>query len=91
MQCENYPVIATDSPKLTVGGFPVAMSADAFGMMAGGSSIVDDVTELRSRMETDGYLYLPALLDRDQVTDVRRAVHGPVGRDWHTRSDVPGR
>lgn len=74
MRSENYPVIATDSPKLTVGGFPVAMSADAFGMMADGSSIVDDVTELRSRMETDGYLYLPALLDRDQVTDVRRAV-----------------
>jgi len=44
MRCENYSVIATDIPKLTVGGFPVAMSADAFGMMADGSSIVDDVT-----------------------------------------------
>ena len=38
------------------------------------SRAISDVSELRHRMASDGYLYLPQLLDRQQVMEARREV-----------------
>ena len=46
----------------------------AFLPMRESTSIVGDVDALRARLDEDGYLYLPGLLDRDKVMGVRRDV-----------------
>jgi hypothetical protein len=47
------------------------MSPESFGWLLDSSGVVNDVDELRSRMERDGYLFLPGFLECEDVRQVR--------------------
>lgn len=53
-------------------GRPLDQSPDAFGELRRSNDALDDAAELRRRLADDGYLFLPGLLDRDQVLAARR-------------------
>ncbi len=61
-------------PELTYCGDKIDTSPEHFGRLRVSSDAVDDREELHRRMAADGYLYLPGLLDRDQVLEARNAV-----------------
>ena len=51
-------------------------SPAALGLLRSSTDALDDREELHQRMALDGYLFLPSLLDRDQV------------QDWATRKNM---
>jgi hypothetical protein len=59
---------------LTYCGNPLDTSPAGFGELRRSGDAVGDVGELRRRMEEDGYLFLPGLLDRDEVAAARQEV-----------------
>jgi hypothetical protein len=59
---------------LTFRGNRLGDSSDCFGQLRRSDDIVDNPNALRTRMVEDGYLYLPGLLDRQDVLDARREV-----------------
>ncbi len=59
---------------LTFAGQPMDATSDSLGQLRRSDDIVDDVDALRRRAAEDGYLYLPGLLDREQVMAARREV-----------------
>ncbi|MGH2562307.1 MAG: phytanoyl-CoA dioxygenase family protein [Thermomicrobiales bacterium] len=61
-------------PDLIASGHALDTSPAAFGQQRSSIDAVDDVAELRRRMEDDGYLYLPGYLDRDHVLDARQEI-----------------
>jgi hypothetical protein len=48
-------------------GRPLDLSDDAFGWLRPSDSVAGDPDALRARLEQDGYLFVPALLDREAV------------------------
>ncbi|PCG86038.1 phytanoyl-CoA dioxygenase [Streptomyces sp. WZ.A104] len=54
-------------------GVPIRFSPDLFGPLRSGAGLPDDPAVLRERLRTDGYLYLPGVLDRDKVLRLRGA------------------
>ena len=48
-------------------GRPLDLSEDAFGWLRPSDSVAGDPDALRARLEEDGYLYVPGLLDREAV------------------------
>jgi hypothetical protein len=65
-------LLTSPTPKAL--GHVMDTSPDAFGEMTDSSDIALDAAALRQRIEQDGYLYLPGLLDRDRVLDARRVI-----------------
>ena len=61
-------------PKLYYRGQPLDTSCDAFGELRSSGDALEDFAELRRRMDEDGYLFLPRLLDLDEVMAARREV-----------------
>ena len=59
---------------ITCMGKIVDTSPAAFGELRASGDLVDDVPALRARIEEDGYLFLPGLLDRDEVLAAREEV-----------------
>jgi hypothetical protein len=59
---------------LTYRGDPLADSAQDFAELNRSDEFVDDRDELRRRFEEDGYLFLPQLLDPDEVLAARTEV-----------------
>lgn len=57
---------------LTAQGHALDTSALAFGELRRSADAVTDVAELHRRLASDGYLYLPGYLDRDEVLVARR-------------------
>jgi hypothetical protein len=64
----------TTLPKLTSCGIELDVSDEAFGELRRSDDIARDADALREHMRTDGYLYLPGLLDVDQVNASRQYV-----------------
>lgn len=60
------------SHTLTCLGRPLDTTESAFGWLRDSTDIVHDPKTLRQRMAEEGYLYLPAYLDREQVLQARR-------------------
>jgi hypothetical protein len=58
-------------PKLTANGLEIATAPDKFGLLRSSADILDDAAALRRRLQEDGYLFLPGLLDRDEVMAAR--------------------
>jgi hypothetical protein len=50
------------------------VSADAFGWLRRSDDLVGDPAALRRRLDEDGYLFVPDLLDRDEVFAARMAL-----------------
>ena len=59
---------------LTVHGKRLPSGAESFGELRSSAVVQDDFKELRRRIEEDGYLYLPGLLDRDTLLAARRTM-----------------
>ena len=59
---------------LTYQGRPLGQSPDDFGRLRRSDDARDDRDELWHRMEEDGYIYLPGLLDPADALAARRAV-----------------
>jgi hypothetical protein len=63
-----------DLPRLYARGQELDTSPDAFGFLRDSSEVAGDADALRERMAEDGYLFLPGLLNRDEVIEARRVV-----------------
>ncbi|MCG3148473.1 MAG: hypothetical protein PCFJNLEI_01917 [Verrucomicrobiae bacterium] len=61
-------------PKLTCRGYELDLSAAAFGQLRRSDDITGDGGACRERMREDGYLFLPGLLDVEQVLAARAGV-----------------
>jgi len=59
---------------LSASGEQLDLSEDGFGLLLDSSASLFDAPLLRERMERDGYLFLPGLLNRDEVLEARRAM-----------------
>lgn len=59
---------------LTYCGNPIDTTPAGFGELRRSDDAVHDVGELRRRMDEDGYLFLPGLLDREEVATARQEV-----------------
>lgn len=58
----------------TYKGRRLDISPEVFGELRRSDTVLADTAELRQRMQDDGYLFLPGLLDIESVKDVRRAI-----------------
>ena len=56
---------------LTVHGKQLETGSGSFGELRSSAGALEDSDELHSRFESDGYLYLPGLLDRDTLNNAR--------------------
>lgn len=59
---------------ITANGHPLNLDADAYGELRSANGILDDPEALRERMRSEGYLYFPGLLPRDEVLAARREI-----------------
>lgn len=59
---------------LTYYGNPIDTSPAGFGELRRSDAAMDNVAELCRRIEEDGYLFLPGLLDREEVAAARQEV-----------------
>lgn len=59
---------------ITSCGHSLDTSSVRFGLLRPSDEIAHDPDALRQRMAEDGYLYMPGLLDREDVLDARRFV-----------------
>jgi len=60
--------------ELTSFGHALDLSPQAFGELRRSSDIAHDASLVRARMAEDGYLYLPGLLDVEEVLAARREI-----------------
>ncbi|HZM06087.1 MAG TPA: phytanoyl-CoA dioxygenase family protein [Candidatus Saccharimonadales bacterium] len=63
-----------DTLTLTALGHELDVSPEAFGELTSSKDLLGNPEALRARMKADGYLYLPGLLDREEVLAARREV-----------------
>lgn len=71
----------TALPRLFSGGVELDPSSDRFGFLRESNDLLGDADALRSRMEEDGYLYLPGFFEREEVREVRLAVCDVLRRE----------
>lgn len=82
-----------DSPQLTCSqpvtssGVPLETSPDKFGYLKDSSAIAWDPAALRETIDQDGYLFLPGLLNREEVLEARAEV---ARRLQHAGQLAPG-
>ncbi len=60
-----------DTPQLSFGGQPLDMSPEGMGQLRSSIDAIGDRDELHRRMASDGYLFLPGYLDREEVKAAR--------------------
>ena len=60
-------------PKLTANQLELDTSPDAFGFLESSTHLANNPEALNERMAAEGYLFMPGLLNRDEVLTARRA------------------
>lgn len=80
---------ATAIPQLTAMGRALDMGPGAFGLMREAHADLADLAALRARMDTDGYVLLRGLLDRDAVLSVRREMLSRLEREGSLEPGAP--
>ena len=87
-------------PNLYYNGRALDTDPSSFGLLKSSAGQIDALDVLRARMVEDGYIYLPGLLDRDDVVhptvpgkyiDFRLAGAGPVSESTVGSKAKPGR
>jgi hypothetical protein len=63
-------------------------SEASFGQLVSSAGLVGDTEALHERLEADGYLYLPGLLDREDVLAARRHAVGVLAADGCLQPDT---
>ncbi len=81
--------MSTLTSALTAQGRELDMSPAAFGQLRSAADIVEDPPALRARMKAEGYLYMPGLLDREQVLRARDTVAARLRAGGHLDPDCP--
>lgn len=76
-------------PRLTYRGCVMETSVARFGLLASSASLAGDGAALRARMAADGYVYMPGLLNRDDVVAARRAVLQALAGEGALDADAP--
>lgn len=64
----------TSVPRLTATQREIELSPETFGELESANHLLDDRQALCEQMDTEGYLFLPGLLDRDDVLAARREI-----------------
>ena len=59
-------------PRLTANHADLDLADDKFGFLESSTHLLNDAPALRERMAAEGYLFMPGLLERDQVLAARR-------------------
>jgi len=67
--------------KLTSGGHEIDTHPENFGWLKDSNDALNDVVELRRRMDEDGYLFLPGFFDREDVRAVRKGICEALAAD----------
>lgn len=80
---------AVTLPNLTTRGVALDQSADAFGFLRTSHEIAEDGAALQSRMAEDGYLYMPGLLDRSLIAEVRQVLLHRLDEQGWLNPDYP--
>jgi hypothetical protein len=60
--------------RLTNGGVEIDTSPSKFGWLRDSSDSLGNVGELRRRMDSEGYVFLPGFLERNAIANVRREI-----------------
>lgn len=76
-------------PKLTSLGLELDLQGSAFGDLRRSDDMAHLAVALRERISEDGYLYLPGLLDRDQVLAARQFVVDRLAELGHLDENHP--
>ena len=75
--------MTAELPPLTSRGAALDLSPDAFGFLTDSSAIAFDGAALQERMASDGYLYLPGLLNRAEIQGARAEIlHRLADKGW---------
>jgi hypothetical protein len=76
-------------PKLYSGGRELDTDPSRLGLLKSSAGQLGELDVLRNRMEEDGYLYLPGLLNRDDVLAARRSVLESIQKAGMLHPDFP--
>ena len=76
-------------PKLTSLGLELDLQGSAFGELRRSDDVAHNSAALRERVSEDGYLYMPGLLDRDQVLAARQLVVDRLAELGHLDENHP--
>lgn len=68
-------------PRLTAAQQAIDIAPEHFGELRNSAQIADDAEALRERMATDGYLFMPGLLDRGEVLAARQVIAERLAAD----------
>lgn len=74
---------------LTVHGKRLGTGPESFGELRSSSDALEDVDELKSRFEEDGYLYLPGLLDKHTLSAARLTMLEALADQDFVDTDFP--
>jgi hypothetical protein len=74
---------------LSSAGHALDTSPAAFGYIRSSADCADDFAELNRRLEEDGYLYIPGLLDPDLVLAGRRSITDRLAAEGSLNPDFP--
>ena len=70
-------------------GLDLDLSENAFGFLRSSGDLVEDPAALRDRMDADGYLFLPGLLNREEVLAARTEILERAAGDGLLDPDYP--
>lgn len=70
-------------PRLTAMHQEIDTSPEYFGELESSVALLGDVAALRERMANEGYLYMPGLLNRDEVLAARHVIAGRLAAAGH--------
>src|SRR5690606_25918614 len=74
LKSTRFLMPVTTLPQLSSCGHALDMSEASFGFVRSSADCVNDVAELRRRLDTDGYLYIPGFFDRALIQAARASV-----------------
>ena len=80
---------APQVPRLTALKHEVDTSPEKFGALRRSDGLIGDAPALRERMAEDGYLFLPGLLDREEVQAARRSIMAMLAEEGILEPGTP--
>lgn len=68
-------------PRLASLGHELDLSEESFGPLRDSRDVIGDISALRTRMEEEGYLFLPGYLNRELVFEARAVITGCLAKE----------